>query len=170
VGEIEDFKRRKALKHIGEIIERINLCMFCTRLGHVPFASRPMTTIKVDEECRIWFFSNEGSHKNEEINRDDRVELLYEDLNKSEFLAIHGTAEILVNGEKCRELWTPSAANWFPNGPEDPELTIILVTPIFCHHWFDKQYKLIAMLAKGQSKMVGSPDDVEEGVAVPLSS
>ena len=167
---IEDFKRRKALKHIREIIERINLCMFCTSLGYVPFASRPMTTIKVDEECRIWFFSNEGSHKNEEIGRDDRVELLYEDLNKSEFLAIHGTAEILINSRRCQELWNRSAAVWFPNGPEDPELTILIVTPIFCHHWIEKQYKLIAMLAKGHSKIVGSPEDVEERVAISLSS
>jgi general stress protein 26 len=170
VGEIEDFKRKKALKHVREIIERINLCMFCTRLGHVPFASRPMTTIKVDEESRIWFFSNEASRKNAEINHDDRVELLYEDLNNSEFLAIHGTAEIIINSQMCLELWKPTAGAWFPNGPEDPELTIIIVTPIFCHHWFAKQYKLIAMQTKGQSKMVGSPNDIEEGVAITLNS
>jgi general stress protein 26 len=75
VAEIEDFKRKKANKHIRDIIERIGFCMFCTKLGYVPFASRPMTTIKVDDECRIWFFSSGGSHKNAQIEHDNRVEL-----------------------------------------------------------------------------------------------
>jgi general stress protein 26 len=166
VGEIEDFKRRKAIEHIRNIIERINLCMFCTKLGHVPFASRPMTTIKVDEECRIWFFSNADSHKNAQIEHDNRVELLYDDLKNSEFLAVHGTAEILVNEQKCMELWNETAQNWFPSGPEDPELTIIIVTPHYSHHWFAKQYKLVAMQALDESRTAGSAKQIEEGVAI----
>jgi general stress protein 26 len=165
MGEIEDFKRRKATKHIRDVIERIGFCMFCTKLGHVPFASRPMTTIRVDEECRIWFFSNGDSHKNSQIANDNRVELLYEDLKNSEFLAIHGTAEILINERKCIELWGEVAQNWFPNGPEDPELTIIIVTPHYSHYWFAKQYKLIAMQAISESKTAGSAQRKEEGVA-----
>ena len=158
------------MKHIREVIKRIGVCMFCTKLGHVPFSSRPMVTLKVDEDCRLWFLSNAGSHKNEEILRDDRVELLYEDLHNSEFLALHGTAEILADEHKCLELWAPAAGKWFPNGPEDPELTIIVVTPSFSHYWSGTQYKLVAMLTKQTSKMVGStPGASEEGVAVTLN-
>jgi len=161
VEEIEDFKRRKALKQIRELVERVNLCMFCTRLGHVPFESRPMITVKVDEDCRLWFFSHASSHKNDEIGHDDRVELLYEDLKNSEFMAIHGVAEILIDSQKAAELWTVDAETWFPNGPEDPNLTIIMVTPIFSHYWHAKQSRMIALQTKEDAKPIGTtgPDE-----------
>ena len=165
VAEIEDFKRRETIKKISELIGRIRLCMFCTKLGYIPFASRPMTTIKVDDDGRIWFFSNAGSHKNAEIKHQHEVELLYMDQSGAEFLAIHGTAEILKGREKCMELWNFEAVPWFPKGPEDSELTIVVVTPILGHHWRKKQYALLRIRPTEQSVTAGTPGQAEEAIA-----
>ena len=97
---------------------------------------------------------------------DERVELLYSDLKNSEFFAIHGTAEILVDEQKARELWSSIAEPWFPDGPDDPELTIIVVTPIFCNYWQTRQCELIAMRSEDKLNLVGAPDNVGEAVAV----
>jgi general stress protein 26 len=87
-------------------------------------------------------------------------------LKNSEFLAVHGTAEILTDEQRCIELWSETAQTWFPNGPEDPELTIIIVTPHYSHYWLAKQYKLIAMQAIPESKTAGPAQRKEQGVAV----
>ena len=35
------------------------------------------------------------------------------------------TAELVSDARKAEELWDPSYASWFPDGPTDPDLTLV---------------------------------------------
>ena len=153
-----------------EVIEIIDPCIFCTKLGHVPFASRPMTTLKADDEGGLWFFSAADSHKNADIRLDDHVELLYSDLQNSNFLSVHGRAEIIRDAEVARELWKPVVQEWIQYMPDDPELTLIKVTPILGYWWDGKQNRMVEMLKMSVPEVLGSPVGSGNGVEAALSS
>jgi len=42
---------------------------------------------------------------------------------------VAGTAEIIHDMAKKKELWNPIAKAWFPDGVDDPELTVLEVMP-----------------------------------------
>jgi general stress protein 26 len=165
-----DFKQEKSIKKMRELVERLNPCIFCTRLGHIPFASRPMITAKTDDDGTLWFFSAAGSNKNVEIKMDDHIELLFGDLKNSEFLSIYGRAEILRDPEMAAELWQPGIEAWFQYGPDDPELTLIKVTPILGNYWDGKLNKMREMLKLSIAEKAGSPVGYNNDVEATLST
>ncbi len=69
MGDIQHLGHKEAIEKIKEIAGDIKMCLFCTRLGEKPFKTRPMTTLQVDDEGNLWFFSSKTSHKEAQINR-----------------------------------------------------------------------------------------------------
>jgi len=88
-----------------------------------------MATQEVDEEGNIWFMSDRSSDKNKEIDKDNKVQLFYSHTGNYEYLSIFGRAEIVNDRSKIEELWSPMAKTWFKEGKEDPNISLIKVTP-----------------------------------------
>lgn len=57
MGNTENLRSVEAVGKLRELIEKANTCLFTTRLTTVPLSSRPMSTLRVDENGIIWFFS-----------------------------------------------------------------------------------------------------------------
>lgn len=51
------------------------------------------------------------------------------------FVSVAGTAEVLHDADKNRELWSPLAAAWFQAEPEDPKILLIKVTAQTAEYW-----------------------------------
>src|SRR6478752_4984982 len=77
MGNTENLHSIEAVNKIKELIEKANICLFTTKLTSVPLSSRPMSTLRVDENGIIWFFSKVDSDKNMHLKQDDRVQLFY---------------------------------------------------------------------------------------------
>lgn len=143
MGETKDLKAQPAIDKMKELAEDAKLCMLCTGLDNIPFNTRPMATQQVDEAGNIWFFSEEHSEKNGDIARDNRVQLIYSNRSSQEYLSIFGTAEIIVDPAKAKELWNVFLTAWFPGGHNDPNLTLIKVTPTEGYYWDTKNNKMV---------------------------
>lgn len=96
---------------------------------------RPMATAEVEEGIEaIWFATQRDCSKVDEIAADDRVFLGYTNGTGSEWASINGHAQVVDDREKIRELWNPYWKNWF-EGPEDPRIILIRVTPEHAEYW-----------------------------------
>ena len=51
------------------------------------------------------------------------------------YVAIAGTAEVIVDAKKVQDLWAPSYQAWFPGGPNDPDLALIKVSVETAEYW-----------------------------------
>ena len=51
------------------------------------------------------------------------------------YVAIAGTAQIVVDAKKVQDLWIPSYQAWFPGGPNDPDLALIKVSVETAEYW-----------------------------------
>ena len=164
MGDTKDLEREEAKKKLKEMAEGIDFCMFCTKLGHFPFDSVPMSTREVDKDGNIWFMSKMHSDKNHAILEDNRVMLLYALPGKAHFLTVCGRAKILKDEEKTEELWNNFAKAWFEEGKKDPELTLLKVEPESAHYWDTKHGKMVALLKYAVAAVTGNAaDDGIEG-------
>jgi general stress protein 26 len=164
MGSKENLFGDAAREKLKELAESADMCMFATNLTSHPLTARPMSTRKVDEEGNIWFFSRSTSNKNAEIKNDNRVQLFYSNPGSAEFLNVSGKASILIDPVKAKELWSAWAKTWFPDGVNDPELTLIKVDPQEVYYWDTKHNKMVSLLKIAAGALTGKEmDDGVEG-------
>ncbi|WP_245681349.1 pyridoxamine 5'-phosphate oxidase family protein [Arcticibacter eurypsychrophilus] len=105
----ENLAGSDAAKKMKTLAENANSCFFCSNIKTgIPFLTRPMSVLKVDDEGNFCFLSSNGSKKNEEISRDPFVHLLFQGSSYSDFLNVYGIAEVSTDKEKIKELWNPT--------------------------------------------------------------
>ena len=86
----------------------------------------------VDE---IWFFTTSHNLLIEEIDHLAQVGLTYSDPTRKRYVCLSGSARIIRDELKARELWNPQVGAWFPAGPSDPDLRLICVTAHRAEYW-----------------------------------
>lgn len=159
MGDIKNLSQHQGYKKIKDLVEAADICLFITNLTELPLSARPMSTQKVEEDGSLWFFSEVDSHKNTDIAQDNRVQLFYSNKGSSEYLSLYGTATIVQDSTKAKELWTPIVKTWFNEGPEDPTLTLIKVAPEDGYYWDMKDGKLISLIKMVTGAVTGKEMD-----------
>ena len=162
-SSVENLFNQEAIDKIKEIVDDTKVCFFTTHLDDTPLPTRPMYTLQVDEEGTLWFFSDEESEKNFDIKDDSRVQLLYANPSKSEFLSIYGHAMISRDRTKIDELWSAMSKAWFKGGKDDPSLSVIEVIPDEAYYWDTKHNKMISLI-KIVSSIITDKRSDDDGV------
>ncbi len=136
MSNTKDFNHKEAIDKLKSLVEDIMICLFCTDLKTDDGSTcRPMSAIKVCDQGNIWFFSEKDSDKNKAIINDKNVQLFFSHPPKSSYLVVNGEAEIILDKTKIEELWSPMAKIWFKEGKDDPNISIIKVTPTTAYYW-----------------------------------
>lgn len=162
-SSIQNLSNQEALDKIKELVDHTKVCFFTTHLDESPLPTRPMHTQQVDDEGTFWFFSDAESEKNFEIKNDSRVQLLYANPDKAEFMSVYGHAMVSHDRAKIDELWSPMAKAWFKNGKDDPSLSVIQVIPDEAYYWDTKHNKMVSLL-KILTSIVSDSRSNDDGV------
>jgi general stress protein 26 len=144
MGEYKDLTGKEAIEKLQKLVKSADICLFTTSLTQLPLATRPMSTQEVDDDGSLWFFSGKSSNKNEDIIKDNRVQLFYYNKGSSEYLSVFGEAELLHDRQQIERLWSPIVKTWFTEGKDDPDLQLIRVRPTEAHYWDTKHNKMVA--------------------------
>lgn len=151
----------EAKKKIKELAESIDYTMMATDLKSQPFHVVPMSTKKVDDEGNIWFLSNKTSEHNQNIQKEQKVQLIYAGKGSYEFLSVYGKASIITDKDKIEEFYGEADDAWF-DGVDDPQITAIKVEPEDAHYWDTKNGKIISLLKIASSAITGNKTDLGE--------
>ena len=96
---------------------------------------RPMANAGVEDDlASLWFATGRDSGKIGEIERDQKVLLGYSNSSGSEWASIRGSATLVNDRARIKQLWSPMWKNWF-QGEDDPNIVLIRVTPIEAEYW-----------------------------------
>ena len=166
-SKIKNLNHQEAIKKFQELVKHESTCLFTTRLTQVPLTTRPMSVQKVCDQGNFWFLSPSDSDKNQEIAADPRVQLFFLNTSKYEFLTVYGKATVSRDRQKIDEFWSDIAKTWFPEGKDDPRVTVIKVTPEDGFYWDTKDGKLVSMIKIVASAVTGKT--LEEGVEGTIS-
>ena len=96
--------------------------------------SRPMYTQDADREDGLWFFTAKSSAKSHQVTKRAEVNVSYVDMQKNVYVSVTGSAHIIDDPEKERELWNPINKAFF-EGLEDPDLVLLHVDPERAEFW-----------------------------------
>jgi general stress protein 26 len=160
---VQNLADQEAVDKMKQLVDHTKVCFFTTHLDESPLPTRPMHTQHVDDEGTFWFFSDAESEKNFEIKNDSRVQLLYANPAKSEFMSVYGHAMVSHDRSKIDELWNPMAKAWFKNGKDDPSLSVIQVIPDEAYYWDTKNNKMVSLL-KILTSIVSDSRSNDDGV------
>lgn len=148
-----------SIEKLNELIKDVKFCMLVTQNEQGEFHSRPMATQEVDENGVMWFFTGKSSHKVQEIGREHQVNVAYGDSSTHKYVSVSGTAELVKDPAKEKELWNPFYEAWFPGGLEDPDLALLKVQISQAEYW-DVPGKVATLLAFAKQKLTGSRGEI----------
>jgi general stress protein 26 len=124
----------KKLDDLYDLIDGLEVAMMTTRRPDGHLVSRPMQTQKRSAGVDLWFVTSDETHKMDELEHDDHVNLAYYRDRTREWVSVSGTARLTKDRERIHELYQPDWRAWFGDkggekdgGPDDPRLTLILV-------------------------------------------
>jgi general stress protein 26 len=159
MGETKNLFSRDAVAKIRDIADS-QVGMLCTfdPASHA-MDTRPMATQGIADDATIWFFSAKDSDVDMQILANPEVQLIYAIPGKNEFLALEATASIGRDRALIDQLWTAAAKAWFPNGKDDPNLTIITCTVTGGRYWDTKHGKMVSLAKIALGAITGKPTD-----------
>ena len=157
MSTIENLNNKEAIDKLKSLVDDIIICLFCTDLKTDDGSTcRPMSAIKVCDQGNIWFFSEKDSDKNKAIASDKNAQLFFSHPAKGSYLVVNGEAQIILDKTKVEELWTPVAKIWFKEGKDDPNISIIKVTPTTAYYWDTDGNRMINFIKMVASVVTGT--------------
>lgn len=150
------------LEKLAELVKASRIAMLTTAEPDGTLRSRPLATLQFDSEGNIWFFTSISSPKVEEIEEHRQVNLSYADPAKHDFVSISGSAQLVRDREKMRELWTPWIKPWFPRGLDDPDLVLLRVAVHQAEYWDAPASSVKRLYALGKAIATGKTDALGE--------
>lgn len=148
---------------LASMIKDAKFCMMTTADSNGSLYSRPMANQKIEVENfngELWFFTGLNSPKMHEIEEDQHVNLAYSNESKNQYVSISGTARIVEDKQKMKELWSPMLKAWFPEGLEDPNLALICVTSNTAELWDSTSSKVLQLVGYAKAVLTGKPMDL----------
>lgn len=157
----EKLNKEESKKKLRQLVEDIKIAMMITGFNRKPVSAIPMTSKKVDKEGNIWFLSLRNSDHNNDLLKNNDVQLLYSEPSDMEYLSVYGEAEITTNREILKDLYNKADDNYF-EGLDDPNLTAIKVRPQEAYYWDTKTNKYVTLLKMGVGAVTGNEQDIGE--------
>ena len=142
------------LTHVGQLIDNIPIAMMANLDDDGALASRPMTTLEMDAQGALWFFTDVQSAKVDHLRV---VNFSYSDRDKGTYVSLSGHAEIDTDRARIKRLWTVLAKPWFPDGPDSSNLVLLKFIPDKADYWDGPSSKMVRALGMVASIVAGKP-------------
>ncbi len=154
------------------LIKDIKFAMFTTshkENGHLH--SRPWTTqnSEVDHDSSLWFFASRKSESVADIAAVPAVNVSYSDPGKDAYVSISGTAAVVNDMAKVKQLWSKEAEAWFSGGMDDPDLALVQVKITHADYWDVKESKVTQLYKMATAVVTGKPPSMGEHGHVQMS-
>ncbi len=148
--------RQEQIAILRDLIDDIDVGMFTTVEADGSLRSRPMSTARDDADGTLWFFTNEDSSKVDEVEANRQVAISYADPEDNSYVSITGTASIVTDKGKIEELWHPTLRAWFPDGLEDPNISLLKVDPEKGEYWDSESSTFVQVAELARALVTGT--------------
>lgn len=151
------------LTQLSNLIREIQVAMMTTVGENNELHSRPMMAQEVDENGSLWFFTSSETGKVQSIQNDQRVNLAYASPRDSKFVSVGGTATVVKDTAKAKELWTPAMKAWFPEGVTESDLVLIQVKIDSAEFWDAPAGKMVKLMKMAKAAITGQRYEASAG-------
>lgn len=153
---------RENVEKLGDLIKGIRFAMLTTVDPDGSLRSRPMTTQETEFDGTLWFFVQSDSPKVNEVNQHHQVNVSYADPDHHRYISVSGRAQMVYSRRKMEELWRPAYKLFFPEGLDDPKLTLLAVSVEKAEYW-DTPGGLVSTIIGFAQRVVQGDDQSKIG-------
>lgn len=150
---------------VAGLAKDIRIAMLTTTddAGHL--VSRPMAQQEVEFDGDLWFLAERDSSTVAHLSARPRVGVTLSDA--STWISISGTAELVEDTAKVKELWNTWVEAWMPQGPESGNVALIKVSAESAEYW-DTPGRVATLISFAKSKVTGHRYDGGDNQTVRL--
>lgn len=148
---------KEQLDTIAAKIKDVKFGMFTTVDANRALSSRPLTQQQVDPNGQMWFFTSDESAFTRELLGNPQVNVSFADVGDSLYVSVSGSATLLKDRAKAEELWNPLVKAWFPEGLDDPHLSLIKVDIQSAEYWDSDASKMRQFFEMAKAAITGEP-------------
>ena len=148
---------------IYQLLRDFETVMLVTVSSEGRLEGRPMQVVDVDERTgNVWFFTDIDSRKVHEITGNAHVGVVGQD--GSAYLSISGIGMLVHEPARAHELWREPLRTWFPGGPDDPRVRLLVVEPRMAEYWDNRgANKLEYVFEAARAYVAGERPQTDEG-------
>jgi general stress protein 26 len=139
---------------LAELARDIKIAMFTTVDIDGNFVSRPMAQQEVEADGDLWFFAERESSAVTQIAANPHVGITLS--SNDSWISINGSAEIVEDQAKAKDLWNAWVEAWLPQGPEDASVVLIKVSGHTAEYWDTPGGKVASVLSFVKAKVTGN--------------
>lgn len=90
------------------------------------YHAQPMTAFREEETGTIWFFSRDDTDLARDAALPDQSAMFtYGSKDQHVWACIHGSLSVHHDRDRIDRYWNPVVAAWYPDGKDDPHLTLL---------------------------------------------
>lgn len=142
---------------VAELVEQARIAMLTTMTSDGKHVSRPMALQEVEFDGDLWFFCHDDSAKVAEVRTHPQVNVAFADPKNAAWTSLSGTATVVQDQAKARELWSPALEVWFPDGLETPTLALLKVDVDTAEYWESSSSRVRRLVGSIRAAVTGDP-------------
>ncbi|THG29423.1 pyridoxamine 5'-phosphate oxidase family protein [Naasia lichenicola] len=154
------------IEQLGKLIGKADIGLLTTTSADGQLVSRPMGLIDRDFDGTLWFFTQDPSHKTDEVRASDQVNVALQ--AGDGWVSVAGSASVVKDRSTIDELWTSGAEAWFENGKDDPTVALLKVDADTAELWTIKDPKVVTLFKYAKAIVTGDTPDVGETKTIAL--
>ena len=156
-----DMTEQKHLCRVWDIIEKVGVCMLTTQFSG-GLRARPVEA-RIDRDAGLIFFVTDvHSAKHDEIDTAPNVGLVFIDPTDKAYLSITGRARVIRDVGKTEMVWRKTDEVWWPGGPTDPNVCLLLIEPLTAELWDGPASAAIAAFEFAKARLTGEEPKLGE--------
>ncbi|RXZ85992.1 general stress protein [Agromyces atrinae] len=151
---------------LADIVTSTDTAILTTVSADGSLHSRPLAVLQKEFDGSVYFLVQHPTEKTAEIAENRGVNVSFS--SKKGYLSLAGTASIGADPALIDELWTASAQAWFPEGREDPTISVITVEGESAEYWALTEPGVFAFVKATKAILTGGTPDIGENDTVRL--
>jgi len=156
-----DMSKKDNIDRVWDIIEKVSVCMLTTQfVGGL--RARPLEARPDRDAGLIFFVTDIHSAKEDEIEATPDVGLVFIDPNDKAYLSITGRARVMRDTAKTEVVWRKTDEVWWPGGPTDPDVCLILIELLTAELWDGPASNAIAVFEFAKTRLTGEEPKLGE--------
>jgi general stress protein 26 len=151
---------------VAELIKGERFAFLTTVAPDGTLTSRPMTLQEVEFDGDLWFFAERDSNPVRHVATSPQVNVGTG--SGGSWVSLTGSAVVVEDASKKRELWNSAVEAWFPQGPDDDSVVLLKVEGNSAEYWDSPGGRLATVFSFVKAKANGERIDAGENEKVEL--
>jgi len=159
----------RAIRQLRTLLKGVPVGMLTTRTLGGETHTRPMLVHDVDDCGWLWFITDRHSRKACELSQNPHATIAFQSKKGDRYVSVQGTAVVVRDDVKLKELWDPTLRSWFPRGRRDPEIVLVAMRVSRAEYWLVSRSRLRRIIGMVRALASGKRSDAGKHGILDLS-